>query len=101
MVRGESVFRSEQANCSSCHSGDFFTDGQVHDVGTGDSRDRFDGLNTPSLRGVYRKVILLHDGKVDSLPALLSGPHSPAHVSGNEPLSESDLADLVAYLRSL
>ena len=27
VVRGENVFRSEQANCQSCHRGDFFTDG--------------------------------------------------------------------------
>ena len=101
VVRGENVFRSEQANCQSCHRGDFFTDGQVHDVGTGEPSDRLEGFNTPSLRGVYRKVALLHDGRVDSLPALLSGPHSPAHVSGNDPLSDSDLEDLVAYLRSL
>ena len=99
--RGERIFYSEQANCASCHTGEYLTDGQIHDVGTGTAIDRLDGFNTPSLRGVYRKVILLHDGREESLESLLIGPHSPEIVSGNEPLTESQVRDLVAYLRSL
>lgn len=99
--RGRAVFTGERAGCANCHSGEFFSDGLVHDVGTGAAGDRYEGYNTPSLRGVYRRVRLLHDGRARSLEELLTGPHAPERVGGTEPLSADELADLVAYLRTL
>ena len=75
--RGKLVFESDKAACATCHSGPHFTDGQIHDVGLGSPRDRYKGFNTPSLRGVYQKVKLLHDGRAESLEATLRGPHAP------------------------
>jgi hypothetical protein len=100
-ARGKRVFHSELAGCANCHSGPYFTDGQIHDVGTGGFRDRYDGYNTPSLIGVYRKVLLMHDGRRDSLDALLTGPHNPAGVTGLGELSDDQRRDLIAYLKSL
>jgi hypothetical protein len=51
--------------------------------------------------GVYRKVRLLHDGRARSLEELLTGPHNPDQVTGQGSLSEKELRDLVAYLKSL
>ena len=98
--RGKLVFASDKAACASCHSGPHFTDGQVHDVGLGSPRDRYKGYNTPSLLGVYGKVKLLHDGRVDSLEAVITGPHAPEKVAGSK-LSEDEVKDLVEYLKSL
>jgi DNA-binding beta-propeller fold protein YncE/mono/diheme cytochrome c family protein len=99
--RGKLVFESDKAACASCHSGPHLTDGQIHDVGLGSPRDRYKGYNTPSLRGVYSKVKLLHDGRIDSLEALLTGPHAPDKVAGSGKLSEEEVKDLVEYLKSL
>ena len=44
---------------------------------------------------------LLHDGRVDSLEALLTGPHAPEKVAGTGGLSEAEVKDLVEYLKSL
>ena len=99
-ARGKVVFESERAACATCHSGKYFTDGQVHDLGLGTRRDRYKGFGTPSLRGVYSRVKLLHDGRVDSLEALLTGPHAPENVAGVK-LSEEELNDLIEYLKSL
>jgi DNA-binding beta-propeller fold protein YncE len=99
--RGKLVFESDKAACASCHSGPHFTDGQVHDVGLGSPRDRYKGFNTPTLRGVYLKVKLLHDGRSESLLDVLTGPHSPEKVSGQRPLEQAELSDLVEYLKSL
>ena len=99
--RGQQVFQSDQANCTSCHSGPNFTDGEIHEVGTGQAEDRLKGFNTPSLLGVYRKVAWLHDGRAESLEELLQGPHNPAVVSGTQTLSDAQLHDLVQYLMSL
>jgi DNA-binding beta-propeller fold protein YncE len=100
-VRGEAVFRSAEANCVQCHTGDFFTDGQIHDVGTNGNNDWYEGFNTPSLLGVHRKVLLLHDGRAKTLEQLLTGRHSPEKVAGTRALTPEEVADLAAYLRSL
>lgn len=99
--RGERIFQSDVANCTSCHIGAYFTDGEVHDVGTGRPTDRLEGFNTPSLIAVHRKVELLHDGRAKSLDELLTVPHSPQNVSGTRDLTVEEIGDLVGYLKSL
>ena len=99
--RGKQVFEGSKANCIQCHSGPFFTDGEIHEVGLWKKGDRFKGFNTPSLRGVFRKTLLLHDGRAESLIELLSGPHNPETVSGSDPLTEQELQDLATYLKTL
>jgi YVTN family beta-propeller protein len=99
--RGKAVFESDKAACATCHNGPHFTDGQIHDVGLGSRRDRYQGYNTPSLENVYSRAKLLHDGRVDTLEAALTGPHAPEKVSGTGPLSAEELADLVEYLKAL
>ena len=99
--RGEAVFQSAEANCIQCHTGPYFTDGQIHDVGTGGSADWYDGYNTPSLVGVHDKPLLLHDGRAKSLEQLLTGKHNPENVAGTRKLTDQELSDLVAYLKSL
>ncbi len=100
-VRGKVVFESDHAGCIQCHNGEHFTDGEVHDVGTGDEEDAYQGFNTPSLVGVYRKVRLLHDGRVKSLQDVLTDEHSPENVAGTRELEPNELEDLIEYLRSL
>ncbi|MCI0357949.1 MAG: beta-propeller fold lactonase family protein [Planctomycetaceae bacterium] len=99
--RGKTIFESDRAGCASCHTGPHFTDGEVHDVGLGSRSDRYKGFNTPTLRNVYQRVKLLHDARVDTLEALLTGPHAPEKVAGTGGLSEREVKDLVEYLKSL
>jgi cytochrome c peroxidase len=99
--RGRAVFASAQANCASCHSGPYFTDGQIHDVGLNSEYDVYEGFNTPSLLGCGNRVRYLHHGRALSLDDLLSDLHSPAKVSGTQELTEQQRADLIAYLRTL
>ena len=100
-ARGATVFQSAKAGCTQCHPAPQFTDGQTHDVGLGAVTDAYDGFNSPSLRGVYDRVLLLHDGRSRSLEDLLSGPHNPARVTGQGELTDEERGDLLAYLRSL
>lgn len=99
--RGQTVFQSSQAGCASCHKGPHFTDGQIHDLGLGEEKDKYQGFNTPTLSGVYRKVRLLHHGRAKSLQQVLTEYHAPQDVGGSGKLSEQQLADLIAYLKSL
>ncbi len=99
--RGRKLFHEGRAGCADCHSGPYLTDGQVHDVGTGSESDRYDGYNTPSLRGVTLRLRYLHDGRARSLESLLREHHRPEDVAGVRPLDERQLRDLVEYLRTL
>ena len=95
------MFNSEKAGCANCHRGPEFTDGEIHDVGLGSPKDVYPGYNTPSLRGVYRKVRLLHHGRAASIADVLHELHAPQNVTGKGELSADELADLVEYVKSL
>ena len=98
--RGEAIFNSSKGGCVECHSGSGMQDAMIHDLGLGASGDEYAGFNTPSLRGVSRKVLYLHDGRYDTLEEVLRGDHAPHRVRGDE-LSEEEFKDLLAYLRTL
>lgn len=100
-ARGKRIFESSKAGCANCHHGPHWTDNAIHDVGLGAEDDYYDGFNTPSLQGVYRKVRLLHRGQARSLEEVLDEYHRPDQVEGEGELSEQEKADLIAYLKTL
>ncbi len=99
--RGEEVFRSAKAACATCHGGPEFTDGKIHKVGLEERGDVYKGYNPPSLRGLYDKDPYLHDGRAKTLKDALTDGHNPEEVTGAEALTDAELSDLIAYLRSL
>ena len=98
--RGEALYRSSRAACSSCHGGPELSDGKVHVVGLEGPGDVHSGYNPPSLRGSYDKAPYLHDGRARTLRDVLAGPHNPEDLGG-EALEPGEIDDLVAYLKSL
>jgi mono/diheme cytochrome c family protein len=98
--RGQALFLGK-ARCAGCHRGPAYSDATPHDVGTradGDPGGRFD---VPSLRGVSRTAPYLHDGRAATLEAVFTR-HDPQHRHGHaHELTAAELADLVAFLRSL
>lgn len=99
--RGRMLFASDRAGCTACHAGADFTSSENHDVGLGKRSDRYEGFSPPTLRGLFRKTMYLHNGRSRSLTDLLTGVHGPDRVSGQAPLSREEAEDLAAYLRSL
>lgn len=99
--RGKAVYRSAKAACNTCHGGPELTDGKIHTVGLEEPDDVYRGYNPPSLRGLYDKDPYLHDGRSKTLREALAGPHSAEAVTGLGDLSETELADLIAYLETL
>nr|BDT31821.1 c-type cytochrome [Myxococcus sp. MH1] len=106
-ARGEQVFK--KAACDTCHEGAHFTNNKQADVGTfittGPMRDddntRKRGLNTPSLLGLARTAPYLHDGSALSLKGrLMQGRASNKHGTTAD-LTETEVDDLVEYLRTL
>jgi len=92
--RGRKVF--ETARCAYCHSGEYFTSLRQHHVGTSSMP-----LDTPTLREVWRTAPYLHDGRAPTLRSIFS-EHNPSGRHGDtEDLSNTELDDLIEYIRSL
>ena len=109
-IRGKKIFR--EANCAACHLGDEYTDsplGRFHDIGTvnRNTGNRLgqplpgNGLDTPTLRGLWLTAPYLHNGSADTLAAAVRAhtlmPGS-MYVSG---INAAQMDDLVAYLMQI
>ena len=130
--RGFELFMTEHdprrglrgADCFHCHGGALFTDHRFHNNGLRDDDDR--GLEsvtgrptdrnrfiTPSLRNIALTAPYMHDGRFETLEAVISHYDSGLHRSSTlDPnlakhpreglgLSEEDKNSLVSFLRTL
>ena len=59
-LRGQVVF--EEAKCSVCHTGKYYTDMKRHDVGSGLEEYKGFAFDTPTLCEVWRTAPYLYDG---------------------------------------
>ena len=105
-LRGEELFYGK-AECGSCHTGSYYTDGAMHDLRT----DRFyeprlingrlasvDGpIKTFTLRGIKDSPPYLHDGRLLTLEDAIEFFNL---VLGIE-LTDAEKADLLAFLYAL
>ncbi len=113
--RGEALFRSPATGCAECHAGPRYTDSGfgprgtpiVHDVGTlapsSGSRlgGALTGLDTPTLRGLWKSAPYLHDGSAPSLSDVLVTRNAGDRHGRTGHLGEEELADLVTFLSAL
>ncbi len=93
-VRGREIFRSRK--CDVCHTPPEYTSPQRFDVGLSDEVGNRQ-FNPPSLRGVSRREPLLHDGRAGTLECLFQRDRHPRE----SVLTEQEIRDLVAFLRTL
>jgi len=96
---GEQLFRAKR--CNACHQTPDFTSDKVSEVGRQSPDDKYTGFNPPALKGVGRRAPFLHDGRARTLKEVLKLYHRPSLVNGESDLSETELADLIEYLKSL
>lgn len=103
-LAGRAIF--ESLGCLGCHAGERLTDsrlGVLHDVGTITSTSGqragapLEGLDTPTLRGLWASAPYLHDGSAATLEDVLRSPEHGDAAS----LSDEDLRLLVAFLLEL
>jgi YVTN family beta-propeller protein len=104
--RGRKIF--ERAGCPTCHAAPTFSNsesGELFDVGTlrPTSGHRLggelNGLDTPTLRGVWQSAPYLHDGRAATLRDVFAITGDRMGVTSD--LSEQELDDLVRYLQEL
>jgi cytochrome c peroxidase len=102
VARGQSIFRSAETGCASCHVEDTrFTDHETHTLAgaPGRTAPHFD---TPSLAFVGQTAPYFHDGRFTTLEQLVDGCDEPAtHMGHTKQLGPDDRKALVAYLRTL
>ncbi len=107
-IAGRNIFNS--LNCADCHSGPAFTDSATlirHNVGTLTSSSgqrlgtQLDGLDTPTLKGLWKSAPYLHDGSAETLRDVLT-TRNPGDQHGNTSnLSSTQLNQLIAYLNQI
>ncbi|MCB9680786.1 MAG: c-type cytochrome [Alphaproteobacteria bacterium] len=93
--RGEALFRRADVGCATCHGGAAFADGNEWQV-VGFRRE----TNTPSLRGIGGSAPYFHDGSALTLRAVLDRARDGS-MGNTGALSDAELDDLEAYLRTL
>jgi len=98
-LAGEFVF--QEAKCSVCHTGEYFTDMKKHDVGSG--LDEYKGFkfDTPTLREVWRTAPYLYDGRAKTIVDMLKHHNKDNKHGTTNKLSDKDLKDLQEYILSL
>lgn len=94
VARGRQLFKRQ--GCQECHAAPSFTTPDVYDVGMEDElhHRRF---NPPSLRGVGQRGPYFHDGRAKQLRAVFEAHRHQL----DKALTEAELSDLLAFLRSL
>ncbi len=98
-LKGKLVF--EAAGCKQCHSGAYYTDGNLYDIYSGHSNDEKARFDTPSLSEAWRNAPYLHDGRAATIREVLvdfnkNGTHGK---TGN--LTDEELNCLLEYVLSL
>lgn len=105
---GREVFR--QRNCAACHGGTAFSDSAAltrHDVGTLSAASgarlggEIDGLDTPTLRGLWNSAPYLHDGSAATLRDVLVSRNPAGRHGDLSGISSVEIDQLAAYLGSI
>ena len=98
--RGEALFRGK-ARCAGCHPAPLFTDKKMHNVGVLSQNEPDGRYDTPSLLEGHRTSPYLHDGRAMTLKQIFT-EHDPQGRHGSaQQLTDAELDDLVAFLRSI
>lgn len=92
--RGQRLFAAH--DCARCHAPPTYTSPQTYDVGLKDDQGNTQ-FNPPSLRGLSHRGPYFHDNRAETLEDVFRVHHHPDATE----LPSAELADLIAFLRSL
>lgn len=97
--RGKDVFRT--AGCIQCHSGPYYTDGKLYDVGTGPDELGIEKFVTPPLVEVWRTAPYLYQGQAETMKEVFTKFNLDDKHGKTADLSDEQMDDLVEYILSL
>ena len=98
--RGKTLF-SGKARCAGCHPAPLFTDNKMHNIGVLSRKEPDGRYDTPSLIEGHRTSPYLHDGRAMTLKQVFTDHDEQGRHGKANRLSDAELDDLVAFLRSL
>jgi YVTN family beta-propeller protein len=99
--RGRAIFESPRTRCAFCHSGPWFTDLRLRNVGTGLPPETEAEFDTPTLIELWRTAPYLHHGQAATLPEVFTRFNPRNRHGTTSHLSAEDIAALAEYLLSL
>ncbi|MEZ4314848.1 MAG: hypothetical protein R3F14_43090 [Polyangiaceae bacterium] len=100
IARGKELFTSGEVGCSSCHTLDHeASDRGVHVVGTRTTSDTSEAFRTPPLLFVGGTGPYFHDGRYQTLEALLADNYD--RMGQTTHLSGADILALAAFVKTL
>ena len=100
-VLGKQLFYSSETGCSYCHSGTYFTNLNLYDVGTRHELDNSNNdllYDTPTLFDLWRTAPYLHDGSAATLEEVLTTYNAQDLHGHTSQLTSQQIDQLVAYL---
>ena len=87
--------------CHTCHSGSYFTNRQINNVGTASPLDTQGNFDVPHLNNIYETAPYLHDGRANTLEEIWT-VYNPEDKHGiTNDMTKDQLNDLIEYLRIL
>ena len=93
IAEGREIFFSASAACGSCHTGEQYTDTEMH-------RIRGVDVRTPTLIGIAASAPYFHDGSAESLRELLERSRD-GKMGNTRDLTDAQLEALEAFLTTL
>jgi len=102
-LRGQNVFSNN--NCQQCHAGNAFTDSVMnapfHNVGSFHPLAKLNKIDTPELKGLWSRNVLLHHGQATSLKDVFESFNNGGLHGNLNLLSDQDKRDLYRFLLEL
>jgi DNA-binding beta-propeller fold protein YncE len=96
VARGKKLFASSEVGCTSCHSGKLRTNRKSYELANDIAK-----VDTPALVGLSSSAPYYHDGSATTLRDLLLENGSIHGMGKLNSLSDKNVDDLVAYLKTL
>ncbi len=86
--------------CITCHASPYYTDRQVHDVGSQAPTDDFSEYDTPAIGMVHEGAPYMHDGRCYTLEEIWTvfNPYDTHGVTND--MAKENLNDLIEYIKT-
>ncbi|NIM13182.1 MAG: beta-propeller fold lactonase family protein [Candidatus Aminicenantes bacterium] len=91
----------KENRCNHCHSGPYFTNRRIVDVGTRSHLDTHGNFDVPHLNNIYETAPYLHDGRADTLEEIWTRFNPDDKHGVTNDMTKDQLNDLIEYLKTL
>jgi YVTN family beta-propeller protein len=100
LAEGERLYFDEEIGCGECHPPPYYTDFEIHDVGTASGPAEVLGpeIDTPMLLSLSRSAPYLHDGSAATLMEVLTSANPEDRHGVTSHLSNAQLDAIIAFM---